>query len=115
MRRARPRTGDAAVFGTDDAGVSGGGVSRMQTAAVSGAPEPRRMASRPVDWMADIRCEGGDVDVMVTRREGREKDVEDMPVGLGLLSFSGFGGGNRGPFLFLGRERCEGAGTWDLG
>lgn len=71
----------------------------MQTAAVLGAPEPRRMASRPVDWMADIRCEGGEVDVMVTRWEGREKDVEDMPVGLGLLVTFWFG--RRGErFLF---------------
>lgn len=37
------------------------------------------MASRPVDWMVEIRVEGVAVEVMVTRREGMEKWVEVMP------------------------------------
>lgn len=52
----------------------------MQTAAELGAPEPRRMASRPVDWMVDIRVEGAVVEVMETREVGMEKVVDVMPV-----------------------------------
>lgn len=37
------------------------------------------MASRPVDWMVEIRVEGVAVEVMVTRREGMEKEVDVMP------------------------------------
>lgn len=55
----------------------------MQTAAELGWPEPRRMASRPVDWMVEMRVEGAAVEVMVTMREGREKFVEEMPDGAG--------------------------------
>ncbi len=51
----------------------------MQTAAELEAPEPRRMASRPVDWMVLMRIEGGVVEVIETRREGIEKLVEVMP------------------------------------
>lgn len=37
----------------------GAKVSRMQTAAVLGAPVPRRMASFPEAWRAETICEGG--------------------------------------------------------
>lgn len=53
----------------------------MQTAAELGAPEPRRMAARPVDWIVEIRVEGAVVEVMETRLWGREKVVEVMPGG----------------------------------
>lgn len=59
--------------------VADGGISRMQTAAELGAPEPRRMASRPVDWMVEIKVEGAVVEVMVMRELGMEKAVEVMP------------------------------------
>ena len=51
----------------------------MHTAALSGLPEPRRMAGRPVDWMVDIMVEGGVVPVVVSMEVGMEKDVEWMP------------------------------------
>ena len=70
----RPRTGDV----DDRAGE--GGVSRIQTAALLAFPEPRRIAGRPVDWMADIIAEGGVVPVVVRREVGREKKVDWMPV-----------------------------------
>lgn len=95
IRRARPRTGEsyfdsaaAVVVGEDVDGdvkrseggtEEEGGISRMHTAAEFELPEPRRMASRPVDWMVEIKVEGGEVEVMVTRREGIEKEVEEMP------------------------------------
>lgn len=86
IRRARPRTGESFFVGLLDFSdgdaeeeEGGGGISRMQTAAEFGWPEPRRMASRPVDWMVVIRVEGGAVEVMVTRLEGREKVVLEMP------------------------------------
>ena len=50
----------------------------MHTAAEFGFPEPRSMASRPVDWMVEMRVEGGEVDFIVTRREGMEKEVAVM-------------------------------------
>ncbi|KAL9023659.1 MAG: hypothetical protein Q9196_007060, partial [Gyalolechia fulgens] len=95
IRRARPRTGESyfdlvvvvgeGVVGDADASERGGeaegGISSMQTAAEFGLPEPRRMASRPVDWMVEIKVEGGEVEVMVTRPEGMEKKVEEMPAG----------------------------------
>ena len=56
-------------------GDAGTGVSRIQTAAVLGRPDPRRMAVWPVDWMADMIEEGGAVPVMVTIFWGREKDM----------------------------------------
>lgn len=59
---ANPLTGDG---GSTDGGTSGGGVSRMQTAALFALPEPRRMAGRPVDWIVEIIVEGGIVDVVV--------------------------------------------------
>ncbi len=76
INRARPRTGEAS--GTD-AGVGGGGVSRMHTAALLVLPEPRRMAVRPVSWMADMMAEGAAVDVVVRSCWGREKDVSCSP------------------------------------
>lgn len=83
-----------------------GGSSRIQTAAESGRPDPRRMASRPVDWMVAMMVEGGAVEVMVTRREGMEKVVEEMP-GLFVSRFAlaNFGEGKNGE----GKER-EGRG-----
>lgn len=65
--------------------VADGGISRMQTAAELGAPEPRRMASRPVDWMVEISVEGALVEVMVMRELGMEKAVEVMPGGYRLI------------------------------
>jgi len=47
--RIRPRTWSL----TDEAWVS-----RIHTAALSALPEPRRMASRPVSWMAATMAEG---------------------------------------------------------
>ena len=37
----------------------------MQTAALFGAPEPRKMAVRPVDWIIEMMVEGGVVVVVV--------------------------------------------------
>lgn len=79
IRRARPRTGESYLELVDGVGEEDGGSSRMQTAAEFGFPDPRRMASRPVDWMVPIRVEGGEVEVIVIRREGMEKVVEEMP------------------------------------
>jgi len=56
-----------------------GGVSRMHTAALFAAPEPRKMAGRPVDWMVDIMAEGGVVPVVVSMEEGSENVVEWIP------------------------------------
>ncbi|KAL8879703.1 MAG: hypothetical protein Q9198_002734 [Flavoplaca austrocitrina] len=53
----------------------------MQTAAELGAPEPRRMASRPVDWIVEMMTEGAAVEVMDMKELGMEKLVksEDEP------------------------------------
>ena len=51
----------------------------MQTAAELGLPEPRRIALRPVDWIAAIILEGGSVLLVVTSFEGMEKLVSSMP------------------------------------
>lgn len=48
-----------------------------------GAPEPRTMAGRPVDWMAVIIDEGAAVPVVVTIWEGMEKEVEWTPINFG--------------------------------
>ncbi len=78
INRASPRTGEGC--GVED-GVSGGGggVSKMQTAALLLFPEPRRMAGRPVDWMAEIILEGGAVAFVVRSCLEREKEVCCMP------------------------------------
>lgn len=73
---ASPRTGEGS--GTDG-GVEGGGVSRMQTAALFDFPDPRRIAVRPVFCIADIMAEGGVVDVVVNILFGRENSVFCMP------------------------------------
>lgn len=52
----------------------------MQTAALLEFPEPRRMAGRPVDWMAAMICEGGVVAVVVRSWVGSEKVVSSMPL-----------------------------------
>lgn len=51
----------------------------MHTAALLEAPEPRRMAGRPVDWMVDIIVEGGVVPVVVSMEVGRENVVAWIP------------------------------------
>lgn len=51
----------------------------MQTAALLGFPEPRRIAGRPVDWMANIISEGDAVDLVVTTCFEIEKEVSCMP------------------------------------
>lgn len=89
IKRARPRTGesyfDFGVVGKVEDFEEGveeeGGISSMHTAAEFGLPDPRRIASRPVDWIVEIKVEGGEVEVMVTRREGMEKEVVEMPAG----------------------------------
>jgi len=43
------------------------------------APDPRKIAERPVDWMEDIMAEGGVVPVVVSMEVGSEKVVEWMP------------------------------------
>lgn len=43
------------------------------------APDPRKIAGRPVDWIVDIIAEGGVVPVVVSMEVGREKVVEWMP------------------------------------
>ena len=47
---------------------------------LSEAPDPRKMAGRPVDWMLDIMAEGGVVPVVVSMDAGIEKEVDWMPV-----------------------------------
>lgn len=54
----------------------------MHTAALFAFPEPRRMAARPVSWIADIIAEGGAVDVVVRSCFEREKSVPCMPESL---------------------------------
>ena len=76
IKRARPRTGD--VSGSVG-GIGGGGVSRIHTAALFALPEPRRMAVRPVSWIADMIAEGAVVDLVVRSCFGREKSVSCMP------------------------------------
>lgn len=51
----------------------------MQTAALFTLPEPRNMAVRPVDCMADMILEGGSVPVVVTILDVSENDVSRMP------------------------------------
>lgn len=48
----------------------------MQTAAVLGLPEPRRMALRPVDWIAAMMAEGGEVPVIVRSLSRIEKVLD---------------------------------------
>lgn len=48
----------------------------MQTAAQFDLPLPRRMASRPVDWMVETMVEGGVVPVMWRSWEGRSAETE---------------------------------------
>ena len=57
----------------------GGGVSSIQTAALLAPPEPRSIAGRPIDWIADMIFEGGVVDVVVRIWFGSEKSVFSMP------------------------------------
>ena len=54
-------------------------VSRMQTAALSALPEPRRMASRPVDSIAATMLDGATVPVMDIRLSFREAETLWMP------------------------------------
>ena len=51
----------------------------MHTAALFALPEPRSMAARPVDWIAEMIEEGGSVPTTVTSLEGIEKDVFCTP------------------------------------
>lgn len=51
----------------------------MQTAALLERPEPRRIAGRPVDWMAEIMAEGGVVPVVVSIEVGMENVVDWIP------------------------------------
>lgn len=37
----------------------------MQTAALLAAPEPRKMAARPVDWIVEMMVDGAIVVVVV--------------------------------------------------
>ena len=73
----------------------------MHTAALLLPPEPRRIAGRPVDWMADIIVDGGVVPIVVSMEARREKVVEWMPVKLskGLMLAEGKGQGARGASL----------------
>ena len=79
IRRARPRTGlfeeDSEV--PDSGGDDGGGVSRIHTAAPSFlAPEPLRIAVRPVSWILVMMVEGGAVPVTVMMLSGMENERE---------------------------------------
>ena len=47
----------------------------MQTAALFALPEPRSIAARPVDWIADMMVEGGSVPLVVISFKGMEKVV----------------------------------------
>lgn len=49
-------------------------------ALLFGVPEPRKIAGRPVDWIMLIMEDGGAVPVVVTSWEGRENDVDWMPM-----------------------------------
>ena len=89
MKRMRPRTEFGCIvddnFGRrvvseEEEESKGGGISRIQTAALSVLPEPRRMAGRPVDWMVRIMVDGGVVPVVVSMEVGREKVVEWIPI-----------------------------------
>lgn len=71
--RARPRT---LVSPT---GILGEYLSRMQTAALLDFPVPRRMASRPVDCMAETMADGDAVPVMCRIWEARSADMEWTP------------------------------------
>lgn len=51
----------------------------MQTAAESDAPLPRRMASRPVCWMAETIVEGGVVPVMCRSWVERSAEMDRIP------------------------------------
>lgn len=51
----------------------------MHTAALLAFPEPRRMAVRPVSWIADMIADGGVVDVVVRSCFDRENSVPCMP------------------------------------
>ena len=54
-------------------------VSRIHTAALLDFPLPRRMASRPVDWMAETMLDGGVVPVMWMSWVARSAETEWMP------------------------------------
>ena len=73
---ANPRTGDGSGA---EGGDWSGGVSKMQTAALLAAPEPRRMAVRPVDCIVEMTIEGAAVPLVVTSWDGKEKDVSPIP------------------------------------
>ena len=79
-RRARPRTGESEDEVFEAVAEGEGGASRIQTAALLEDPLPRRMASRPVDWMAERRREGGVVPVMVMVWVGREGVMIWIPI-----------------------------------
>jgi hypothetical protein len=68
--RANPRTGSRTVLEN---------VSRMHTAALFGAPLPRRIASRPVDWMAATKADGAAVPWIATTWVARSASTLVMP------------------------------------
>ena len=72
----RPRTGFGVGIESPWEGRAEGGSSRMHTAALLERPEPRRMAGRPVDWMAEMMVEGGVVPVVVSIEVGIENEVD---------------------------------------
>ena len=62
-------------------------VSRMHTAALSAFPEPRRMASRPVDSMAETMVLGAAVPVMEINCALRSAETESGRSPKDLLAF----------------------------
>ena len=95
MKRMRPRTQLVLVVGFEsvvdavsNGGGGEGGISRIQTAALSELPEPRRMAGRPVDWMVRTMVDGGVVPVVVSMEVGREKAVECIPIRIKLYQIA---------------------------
>jgi hypothetical protein len=56
-------------------------VSRMQTAALPPLPEPRRMASRPVSWIADTMAEGAALPVTEMSCALRSAETSLIPFG----------------------------------
>ena len=61
-------------------GKKGKGKGKGKGEVLFEAPDPRRMAGRPVDWMVDIMVEGGVVPVVVSMDLGIEKLVEVIPM-----------------------------------
>ena len=51
----------------------------MQTAALSALPEPRRIASRPVSWIAETIAEGAALPVMDISWFLRSAETLEMP------------------------------------